>query len=157
MFYFEKWLFDYLPILNWILVLSCWSSLYTLCKVMPNEDHATCGKERFIATRPQGCHYQVQSEVARLKWEVGFIGGAKPWGRERVSGLQLSTITRWNRSTSLASWVAGSSWVVLQAEKQSGRETSSHKLGGLVSALTLGPSTCPKNARDLTLWLAVLC
>jgi hypothetical protein len=30
----------------------------------------------------------------RLKSVVGFIGGAKPWGRERVSGLRLSVITR---------------------------------------------------------------
>jgi hypothetical protein len=39
-------------------------------------------KERFIGTRPQGCHSQVQSEAAWLNWVVGFIGGAKPWGRE---------------------------------------------------------------------------
>jgi hypothetical protein len=43
----------------------------------------------------------------------------------------------------------------LQADKQSGRETSrgetsGHKSGGLVSVLDLGPSACPKNARDLT-------
>jgi hypothetical protein len=43
----------------------------------------------------------------------------------------------------------------LQAEKQSGRETSrgetsGHKSGGLVLVLASGPSTHPKNARDLT-------
>jgi hypothetical protein len=38
-------------------------------------------------SRPQGHHSRVQSEVAWLNWVVGFIGGAKPWGRERVSGL----------------------------------------------------------------------
>jgi hypothetical protein len=44
----------------------------------------------------------------------------------------------------------------LQAEKQSGRETSlgetnGHKSGGLVSVLASGPSAHPKNARYLTL------
>jgi hypothetical protein len=43
----------------------------------------------------------------------------------------------------------------LQAEKQSGRETSrgeasGHKSGGLVLVLASGPSTCPKIAKDLT-------
>jgi hypothetical protein len=43
----------------------------------------------------------------------------------------------------------------LQAEKESGRETSrgetnGHKSEDLVSVLALGPSACPKNARDLT-------
>jgi hypothetical protein len=43
----------------------------------------------------------------------------------------------------------------LQAEKQSGREisrgeTSGHKSGALASVLALGPSTHPKNVRDLT-------
>jgi hypothetical protein len=28
-----------------------------------------------------------QGAAAWLEWVVGFIGGAKPWGRERVSGL----------------------------------------------------------------------
>jgi hypothetical protein len=86
---------------------------------------------------------------------MDFKGGAKPWEKERVSGLQLSMITRWNRSTCLASGVTGSFQLVLQAEKQSGREssrgeTSSHKSGGLDSVLALGTSTCPKNAKDLT-------
>jgi hypothetical protein len=58
-----------------------------MCKVLPNKDHTTCGKERLIGTRPQDCHSWVQSAVAWLNWVVGFIGGAKPWGRERVSGL----------------------------------------------------------------------
>jgi hypothetical protein len=58
------------------------------CKELPNKDHTMCEKERFIGIRPQGCHsFWVQSEVAWLKWVVGFIGGTKPWGRERVSGL----------------------------------------------------------------------
>jgi hypothetical protein len=52
-----------------------------------------------LRTKLQGCHSQVQSAVAWLKWVVGLIGGAKPWGRERISGLRLSVITRWNRST----------------------------------------------------------
>jgi hypothetical protein len=34
---------------------------------------------------------------------MGFIEGVKPWGRERVSGLWFSAITRGNRSTCLAS------------------------------------------------------
>jgi hypothetical protein len=38
------------------------------CKVLLNKDHTTCGKERFIGTRPQGCHsFWVQSGVAWLK------------------------------------------------------------------------------------------
>jgi hypothetical protein len=45
-------------------------------------------KKDVLGTRLQGCHSQVQSEAAWLNWVVvGFIGGAKPWGRERVSGL----------------------------------------------------------------------
>jgi hypothetical protein len=119
------------------------------CKVLLNKDHATCGKERFIETRPQDCHSQIQSAVAWLNWVVGFIGGAKPWERERVSGLQLFAIARWNRSTCLASWVTGSSWGVFQAEIQ-GIWASGHKSGGLVLVLTSGPSAHPKNARDLT-------
>jgi hypothetical protein len=56
--------------------------------ILPNKDHATCGKERFIGTRPQGCHsFWVQSEEAWLNWVLGFIGGAKPWGRVGESGL----------------------------------------------------------------------
>jgi hypothetical protein len=56
----------------------------TRCKVLPNKDHATCGKERFIGTRLHGCHSPVQSEAAWLKRVVGFIGGAKPWGMESL-------------------------------------------------------------------------
>jgi hypothetical protein len=56
------------------------------CKVLLNKDHATCGKERFIGTRPQGCPPD-EGAAAWLKWVVCFIGGAEPWGRERVSGL----------------------------------------------------------------------
>jgi hypothetical protein len=29
---------------------------------------------------------------------------------------------------------------------------SGHKSGGLVSMLALGPSACPKNAKELTFW-----
>jgi hypothetical protein len=39
---------------------------------------------------------------------------------------------------------------IRQGETSRG-ETSGHKSGGLVSVLALGPSACPKNARDLTL------
>jgi hypothetical protein len=28
-----------------------------------------------------------QEAATWVNWVVGFIGGAKPWGRERVSGL----------------------------------------------------------------------
>jgi hypothetical protein len=88
------------------------------------------------------------------KWVVGFIGGAKPWGRERISGLWLSVTTRWNRPTCLASWVTGSFWDVLQAKKQSekkwGSWANSHKSGGLVSVLPSESSAHPKNPRDLT-------
>jgi hypothetical protein len=73
------------------------------CKVLLNKDHTMCGKERFTRTRLQSYHAWVQRETAWLNWVVGFIGGDKPWGRERVSGLQLSAITRWNRLTCLAS------------------------------------------------------
>jgi hypothetical protein len=66
-------------------------------------------KKGLLGTRMQGCHSQVQSEAAWLKCIVGLIEGAKQWGRERVSGLKLSMITRWNRLTYLASWVIGSS------------------------------------------------
>jgi hypothetical protein len=93
------------------------------CKVLLNKDHATCGKERFIGTRPQGRHSWVQSEAAWLKMGNGlYRRGQAMRAGERVSGLWWSVITRWNRSTCLASWVTGSSWVVLQTEKQSGRE-----------------------------------
>jgi hypothetical protein len=135
---------------GFIVLFSYTFTKYMNCKVLPNKDHATCGKERFIGTRPPDCHSFV-FRVQRLgwKWVVGFIGGAKPWGRERVSGLQLSGITRWNRSTCLASWVTGSSWGVLQAEKQSGRETSrgeasGHKSGGLVSVLARDLPPAPR-------------
>jgi hypothetical protein len=125
------------------------------CKVLPNKDYATCGKERFIGTRARDCH-SFRFRVQWLGWKcvVASIGGAKPWERERVSGLWLSATTRWNRLTCLASCVTRSSWVVLQAEKQSekkqGSWASSHKSGHLVSVLPLGPSVHPKNARDLT-------
>jgi hypothetical protein len=53
--------------------------------------------------------------------DLGFKGGAKSWGRERVFGLRLSVITKWNRSTCLASWVTGSSWgFCKQRNKQAG-------------------------------------
>jgi hypothetical protein len=44
-------------------------------------------KKHLLRSRPQNCHSWVQSEAAWLNWVVGFIGGAKPWWRERVSGL----------------------------------------------------------------------
>jgi hypothetical protein len=91
-------------------------------KVLLNKDHTTCGKERFIGPDHRAVTLRFRVRWLGWKWVVGFIGGAKPWGRERVSGLWLSTITRWNRSTCLASWVTGNSWVVSQAKKQSGRE-----------------------------------
>jgi hypothetical protein len=37
---------------------------HTKCNVLLNEDHTTCGKERFIGTRPQGCH----SFGFRVQW-----------------------------------------------------------------------------------------
>jgi hypothetical protein len=61
------------------------SCYLAICKEMPNKDHTTCGKERFITDR--WADPRVQGAVAWLKWVVGFIGGTKPWGRERVSGL----------------------------------------------------------------------
>jgi hypothetical protein len=93
-----------------------------VCKVLPNKDHATCGREKFWGIQTTGLPPWLQGAVAWVKWVVCIIGGSKLWGRERVSGLWLSVITRWNRSTWLASWVTGSSWSVLQVEKQSGRE-----------------------------------
>jgi hypothetical protein len=59
--------------------------IHYYCKELPNKDHATCGKEKFFTDC--WAYPQVQREVALLKWVVGFIGGAKPWGREKVSGL----------------------------------------------------------------------
>jgi hypothetical protein len=45
-----------------------------------------CGKERFIGPDCRAITlFRVQSEAAWLNWVVGFIGGAKPWGRERES------------------------------------------------------------------------
>jgi hypothetical protein len=118
---------------------------YCRIKTMPRVE-----KKDLLGTRPQGCHSRVQSEAAWLEWVVGFIARAKPWGRERVSGLWLSVTTRWNRWTCLASWVTGSSWVILQAKKQSekkqGSWASSHKSGDLVSVLALGTSTHPKKS-----------
>jgi hypothetical protein len=108
-------------------------------------------KKDLLGTRLQGHHSRIQSEVAWLNWVLGFIGGAKPWGRERVSGLLLSLITRWNKWTCLASWVTGSSWGFVSRETRKHRSlASSHKSGGLVLVLALGTSTHPKNARDLT-------
>jgi hypothetical protein len=50
------------------------------------QDHAMCGKERFIGPDCRAITlFRVQSEAAWLNWVVGFIGGAKPWGRERES------------------------------------------------------------------------
>jgi hypothetical protein len=66
---------------------------------------------------------------------------------ERVSGLWLSAITRWNRSTCLASWVTGSSWVVLQAEKQSGREKQAVINRGLVLRCSLGSFHPPQECQ----------
>jgi hypothetical protein len=74
------------------------------CKLLPNKDHNMCGKERFIRTRMQDCHpLRFRVAEAWLKWVVVFVGGPKPWGKKRFSGLLLSVITRWNRSTCLAS------------------------------------------------------
>jgi hypothetical protein len=44
-------------------------------------------RKGLLEIQTEGCHSRVQSEVAWLNWVVGFIGGAKPWGRERMSGL----------------------------------------------------------------------
>jgi hypothetical protein len=41
--------------------------------------------------------------------------------------------------------------VLFKQRNKQGSWASSHKSGGLVSVLALGPSACPKNARDLTL------
>jgi hypothetical protein len=52
----------------------------------------------------------------------------------------------------MPSWLTN--WKFLQFCKQGNKQegfASSHKSGGLVLVLTLGPSTHPKNARDLTL------
>jgi hypothetical protein len=45
-----------------------------LCKELPNKDHATCGKERFIEIQTVGLS---QGAAAWLEWVVGFIIGAK--------------------------------------------------------------------------------
>jgi hypothetical protein len=122
------------------------------CKVLLNKDHAMCGKERFIGSDRRAITlFGFRVRWPGWKWVVGFIGGVKPRGRERVSGFWLSVITRWKRSTCLASWVTESSWVVLQAEKQSGREKQVVINQGVwFSVLALGHSAHPKNARDLT-------
>jgi hypothetical protein len=125
----------------------------SICKVLLNKDHAMCGKERFIRNQTSGLSLSGSEWGGLAEMSSGLYRRAKPWGRERVSGLQLPTIARWNRSTCLAIWVTGRSWGVLQAEKPSGRETSrgetsGHKSGGLVLVLASGPSACPKNARD---------
>jgi hypothetical protein len=45
----------------------------TYSAIIANKDHTTCGKERFIGTRPQGHHsFRVQSEVAWLKMGSGL-------------------------------------------------------------------------------------
>jgi hypothetical protein len=51
-------------------------------KTMPHME-----KKDLLGTRQQGHHSWIQSAAAWLKWVVDFIGGAKPWGRERVYGL----------------------------------------------------------------------
>jgi hypothetical protein len=43
--------------------------------------------KRKIYYKVLGCPPRDRGAVAWLEWVVGFIGGAKPWGRERVSGL----------------------------------------------------------------------
>jgi hypothetical protein len=42
-------------------------------KTMPRVEN-----KDLLGASPQGCHSQIQSTVAWLKWVVGFIGGAKP-------------------------------------------------------------------------------
>jgi hypothetical protein len=114
------------------------------------------GKERFINIQtawltlkpPSG-----QGAETWVNWIVGFIGGAKPWGRERVSHLWLSAITRWNRLTCLASRATGSSWVVLQAgETIRQGETSSCKSGSLVLRCSLGSFHPPKECQGPNNW-----
>jgi hypothetical protein len=46
-----------------------------------------CVESKGLLVQTQGRHSWVQSEAAWLNWVVGFIGGAKSWGRERETGL----------------------------------------------------------------------
>jgi hypothetical protein len=129
------------------------------CKVLPSKDHATCGKEIFTRNHTTGLSlFQIQSEAAWLNWVVDFIGGAKPWGREREYPLWLSVTIRWNRWTFLArlsNWKFLSCFASRKTIRQG--ETSGHKSGGLVLVLASGPSVHPKNARDLTvIWQRIV-
>jgi hypothetical protein len=54
------------------------------CKELPNKDHATCGKERFIGSTDCWAVSWVQNAAAQLEWVEGFIGGATLQGREGV-------------------------------------------------------------------------
>jgi hypothetical protein len=81
------------------------------CKELPNKDHTTCRKERFIgSTDCQADSLRVQSAAAQLEWVGGFIGGAAPQGgrvflpeNSWATGLHLTVITRWNGSMCIAS------------------------------------------------------
>jgi hypothetical protein len=74
------------------------------CKVLPNKDHTHVERKGLLEPDSRAITLGFRVRLLGWKWVVGFIGGANPWGREKVSGLQLSVITRWNRSTCLASW-----------------------------------------------------
>jgi hypothetical protein len=82
---------------------------------------------------------------------MGFIGGSKPWGRERVSGLIICDhqMEQVDMPRKLNNWKFLSCFASGETIRQG--ETSGHKSGGLVSVLASGPSTCPKKARDLTI------
>jgi hypothetical protein len=111
-----------------------------------------CGKERFI-----GPDCRAITLFGFRVRQPGWIGsglyrrGQAMWEGERVWFLIIYD-HQMDRLTCLASWVTGSSWVVLQAQKQSGREKQVVINQGVwFKVLALGPSACPKNARDLTL------
>jgi hypothetical protein len=58
------------------------------CKVLPNKDRGTCGKERFIRNQTAGLSlFRIQSAVVWLQMGSGLYRRGQAMGRERVSGL----------------------------------------------------------------------
>jgi hypothetical protein len=59
-----------------------WSVRNCRIKTIPRVE-----KKDLLKGQTAGLALRDQGAVAWLEWVVGFIGEAKPWGKERVSGL----------------------------------------------------------------------
>jgi hypothetical protein len=108
-------------------------------------------KKVLLGTRPQGCHTRVQSGVAEMG--SGFCRRGQTMGKGESLWCPIICDHQMEQVD-----MPGYNWKFLRGfasrENSQGNNqgslASGHRSGGLVSVLALGPSTCPKNSRDLT-------